>query len=75
LHAAYKTLSNEFWTEEGTDHFDQWGSRVEMSLRRTLSLAAEVATAESSAKRLAVERRNEVSSDIETRGSQMLFLA
>jgi len=75
LQAAYKTLSNEFWTEEGTDHFDQWGTRVEMSLRRTDSLATEVATAESSAERLAVEEREEVSSDIETRGSRMLFLA
>jgi len=46
-----------------------------MSLRRTHSLAAEVATAESSAERLAVKEREEVSSDIETRGSRMLFLA
>jgi len=57
LQAAYRTLSNEFWTEEGTDHFDHWGSRVEMLSRRTDSLAAEVTTAESGAERSAVEER------------------
>jgi len=46
-----------------------------MSLRRTHSLAAEVATAESSAERLTVKEQEEVSSDIETRESRMLFLA
>jgi len=61
LQAAYKALSNEFWTEDGTDYFEQWGSRVEISLRRADSLAAEVTTAESSAERLAVEEREEVS--------------
>jgi len=55
LQAAYKALSNEFWTEEGTDYFGQWGSRVETSLQRTDSLAAEVTTAKASAERLAVE--------------------
>jgi len=57
LQAAYKALSNEFWTEDGTDYFGQWGSKVEMSLRRTDSLAVEVTAAESSAERLAVEER------------------
>jgi len=58
---VYKALSNEFWTEEGSDYFDQWGSRVEMSLQQTDSLAAEVTTAESSTERLAAEGREEVS--------------
>jgi len=61
LQVAYKTLSNEFWTEEGTSYFDQWGSRVEMSLRQTDPLAAGVTTAESSTKRLAVEEWEQVS--------------
>jgi len=33
LQSAYKALSNEFWTEKGTDYFDKWGNRVGMSLR------------------------------------------
>ena len=61
LQAAYKALSNEFWTEEGTSYFDQCGSRVEMSLRQTDPLATGVTTAESSTKRLADEEREEVS--------------
>jgi len=47
--------------EEGTSYFDQWGRRVEMSLRRIDSLAAEATTAESIAERLAAEEREEVS--------------
>jgi len=61
LQATYKALSDEFWIEEGISYFDQWGSRVEMSLRRTDSLAAEVTVAGSSTERLAVEEREEVS--------------
>ena len=57
LNAAYKALRDEFWTEEGPIHFDLWGMAAEQSLLRMESLAAEVATAESLAERLAVEAR------------------
>ena len=61
LQAAYKALADEFWTEEGPSYFDQWGRAMEMPLSRIDSLAAEVATAESIAERLAVEEREKVS--------------
>jgi len=57
LQAAYKTLTDEFWTADGTDHFDRWGRAVEPSLLRIHSLAAEIATAQSIAEGLAVEAR------------------
>ena len=61
LQAAYKALSDEFWMEEDISFFDQWGSEIELLVRRTDSLAAEVTAAGSSAERLAVEEREEVS--------------
>ena len=61
LQAAYKTLTDEFWTEEGPSYFDRWGRAMEVPLSRIVSLAAEVATAESIAERLAVEEREKVS--------------
>ena len=62
LSAAYKALTDEFWTEEGPFHFDLWGRATKQSLLRMGSLPAEVATAESLAERLAVEvREKEVS--------------
>jgi len=61
LQAAYKALTKEFRAVEGTNHFSQWGRTVEMSLPGINALAAEVATAESIAERLAVEAREEVS--------------
>lgn len=57
LQTAYKALTDEFCTEEGPNHFDQWGKDTKPSLLRIDSLAAEVATAESIAERLAVETR------------------
>ena len=57
LQAAYKTLTDEFWMGDGTNHFDQWGRAVKPSLLRIHSLAAEVATAQSIAEGLAVEAR------------------
>jgi len=62
LRARYKALSNEFWTEEGTNYIERWGKTVEMLLPTRIDpLAVEVATAESIAERLAVEAREEVS--------------
>ena len=61
LQVAYKTLTDEFWTEEGLSYFDRWGRAMKMPLSRIDSLAAEVATAESIAERLAVEEREKVS--------------
>ena len=55
--AAYKALTDEFWTEEGSNHFDLWGRAMAPSLLRIDPLAAEVAAAESVAERLAVEAR------------------
>ena len=57
LNAAYKALTDEFRTEEGPSHFDLWGRAINQSLLQMDSLAAEVATAESLAERLAVEAR------------------
>lgn len=59
--AAYKALTDEFWTGEGPSYLDQWGRAMKLSLLRIDSLAAEVATAESTAERLATEAREEVS--------------
>ena len=55
--AAYKALTDEFWTVEGPNYFDQWGRAVELSLLQNDSLAAEIATAKSLTERLAVEAR------------------
>jgi len=57
LNAAYKALTDEFWTEEGPSHFDIWGGAMKQSLLRMDSLAAEVVPAESLAERLATEAR------------------
>ena len=57
LNAAYKTLTDEFRTEEGPSHFDLWSRAMKRSLFRMESLAAEVATAESLAEKFAVEAR------------------
>jgi hypothetical protein len=57
LNAAYKALTDEFWTEEGPSHFDLWSRAMKPSLLRMDSLAAEVATAEALAERLAAEER------------------
>ena len=56
LTAAYKALTDEFWTEEGPIHFDLWGRATKQSLLRMVSLAAEVAAAESLAERSAREK-------------------
>jgi len=48
LNATYKALADEFWTEEGPSHFERWG----VAMQR---MDAEVATAESLAKRMAAE--------------------
>jgi hypothetical protein len=61
LQAAYKALTDEILTEDGPSYFDQWGRTMKMSLQRLGPPAAEVATAESIAERLAVEAREEVS--------------
>lgn len=61
LQAAYKALTDEFWTEEGPSYFEQWGRAMRMPLSRIESLAAELATAEDITERLAVEAREEVS--------------
>lgn len=55
LNAAYKALTDEFWT------FDQCGGDIKESLLRMDSLAAEVATVESIAERLAIGEREKVS--------------
>jgi len=47
--------------KEDTSYFEQWGRRVETSLRRIETSTAKVTNAESSAGRLAVEEREEVS--------------
>ena len=57
LNAAYKTLTDEFWTEEGHTHLDRWSRTVKLSLLRIGSLAAEIATAQSAAERSAIEAR------------------
>jgi len=57
LNAAYKALANEFWTENGPSYFDLWGRAIAPSLLRMDTLAAEVATAEPIAERLAAEAR------------------
>ena len=57
MNAAYKALTDEFCTEEGPSHFEKWGGVMKQSLLRLDSSAAEVATAESLAERLAVEAR------------------
>jgi len=57
LQAAFKGLTDKFWTEEGPNYFDQWGRAMRQSLFRNNSLAAEIATAESLTERLAVEAR------------------
>ena len=55
--AAYKALSDEFWTEEGPNHFDRWNRAMAPSVLRIDPLAAEIAAAESITERLAVEAR------------------
>jgi len=55
LQSAYKALT------EGSGYFDQCCRTMVMSFRQIDSLAAEVATAESTAERLAVEEREKVS--------------
>jgi len=57
LNAAYKALTDELWTEEGPSHFERWGVVMKQPLLRMDSQAAEVATAESLAERLATEAR------------------
>ncbi len=65
LQAAYKALTDEFWTEEGPNYFDRWGRAMEGTLLpRIDSLAAEVAAAECIAERLAVEAREKEVSHI-----------
>ena len=61
LTAAYKTLKDKFWTKEGPSYLDHWGGAMEPSIMRINSLAAEIATAESIAERLAIKGREEVS--------------
>jgi hypothetical protein len=34
LNAAYKVLTDEFWTEEGPSHFDLWSRAMKSSLLR-----------------------------------------
>ena len=57
LNAAFKILTDEFWTEEGHTYFDRWGRAIKLSLLRIDTLAAEIATAASTAERLAIEAR------------------
>ena len=57
MNAAYKALTDEIWTKEGPSHFERWGVKMKQSLLRLDSPAAEVATAESLAERLAAEAR------------------
>ena len=61
LQAAYRALTDEFWTEEGPSYFDQWGRDMKPSLLRIDSLAADIASAESTVEGLAGEAREEVS--------------
>jgi len=57
LNAAYKALTDKFWTEEGPSHFDIWGEAVKQLPLRIDSLTAEVAPVESLAESLAAEAR------------------
>jgi len=62
LNAAYKALTDEFWTEEGPSHFDIWGEAMKQLPLRIDPLAAEIAPAQSLAEKVAAEEReNEVS--------------
>lgn len=61
LKAAYKTLKERFWKEEGRSYFDHWGEAMKPSLMGINSLAAEIATAESIAEELAAEAWEKVS--------------
>ena len=61
LQAAYKALTDEFWTEEGPSYFDLWGRAIKTSVLRIHSLSVDIGTAESLAERLAVEEREKVS--------------
>ena len=55
--AAFKALTDKFWTEEGPNYFDQCGRAMKMSLLQNDTLAAEIETAKSLTERLAVEAR------------------
>ena len=57
LKAAFKALSDKFWTEEGPNCFDQWGRAMKLSLLQNDSLVAEIAIAKSLTENLAVEAR------------------
>ena len=61
LQAAYKALTDEFWTEEGPSYFDVWGRNIETSVSRIYSLSVDIGTAESLAERMAVKAREQVS--------------
>jgi hypothetical protein len=57
LNEAYKALTDEFWTEEGRNHFDHWAKAMKPVLLRIKFLATEIANAEYTTERLAVEAR------------------
>ena len=57
LDAAYKALAGELGVGEYLNRFGTWGKEVQLLVEQTESLAAEVATAESVAKKLASEAR------------------
>ena len=59
LKAAFKALTDKFWTEGGSNYFDQCGRAVKMSLLQNDSLATEIETAKLLTERLAVEAREE----------------
>ena len=57
MKAAFKALTDNFWTEGGPNYFDQCGRAMKMSLPQNNFLAAEIETAKLHTERLAVEAR------------------